>query len=34
MDINFIQYPLMISPANVNLDKTRFKKLINFRFKF
>ena len=34
MDINFIQYPLMISPANVNSDKIKLKNLINFRFKF
>ena len=29
-----IQYPFMISPENVNLDKTKLKTLINFKFKF
>ena len=34
MPISFIQYPSMISPENVNLDKTKLKKIINFKFKF
>ena len=34
MNVSFIQYPLMISPENVSLDKTKLKILINFKFKF
>ena len=34
MTLGFIQYLLMISPEKVNLDKTKFKKIINFKFKF
>ena len=34
MAISFIQYPLMISPENVNLDRTKLNNLINFKFKF
>ena len=34
MDISFIQYSLMTSPENINLDKTKLKNLINFKFKF
>ena len=34
MAISFIQYPLMKLPENVNLDKTKFKNLINFKLKF
>ena len=32
MVINFIQYSLMISPENVNLDKTKLKNLNNFKY--
>ena len=28
--MSFIQYPLMISTENVNLDKIKWKNLINF----
>ena len=34
MTITFIQYQLVISPEDVNLDKTKLKNLINFKFKF
>ena len=30
----FIQYPLMIPLENANLNKIKFKSLINFKFKF
>ena len=34
MAANFIQYPLMISPENVNLHKIKLKVLIGFKLKF
>ena len=34
MAISFIQNPLVVSTENVYLDKTKFKKFINFEFKF
>ena len=34
MALSFIQYLLIVSPENVNLDKTKLKNLINFKFKF
>ena len=34
MVIGLIQYPSMISPENVNLDKTKLKNFMNFKFKF
>ena len=34
MATSFIQYLLMMPPKNMNLDKARFKNLINFKFKF
>ena len=34
MVLTFIQYLLMISPENSNLNKTKLETLISFRFKF
>ena len=34
MTVIFIEYPLMISPGNVNLDKIKLKNLISFKLKF
>ena len=34
MAISLIQYPLLVSRENVNLDKAKSKDLINFKFKF
>ena len=33
MTIRFIEYPLLISTENVNLDKTKLKNFINFKLK-
>ena len=32
--ISFIQYPVMMSPENANLNKIKLITLINFKFKF
>ena len=34
MAIDFAQYPLMVSPGNANLNKTKTKASINFKLKF
>ena len=34
MVISFLHISLMISPENVNLDKSKLKKLTNFKHKF